>query len=580
MLYALGQSFMEVCFFALIACLLKEWAFKWIFYSFIGLSFTALLAHYVDFTLLRLMDTSFSYLFPFFFGSGFHHLKTAFLALNMNQAMIALIFGSVIAIPLLGIGLYSWTHTWALKKPWKLSLKQLSGFLALIGSCLFLLDLAAYPRLNRLAYYKYEKALPLGMTFLSPEPKYHQLKDAIAMLPPEEAITLRVNELNAAKTALPNIYFFIIETLRKDFITPEIAPVLSNFEKNNITFPQTFANSNYSNLCWYALLHSNSPLHWTTARDSYKEGSPALRLLKKLGYKTRVYSSADLSYFNMQKVLFGKQNQLIDHLEQYTDQRDLEPCDRDALAIKAFERDLDQNPQSTVYLFFFDSTHSEYSFPKNFPLKFHPISKQISYLTISRSNKELELLKNRYRNSIAYVDSLLEKFFFLLHKKGLYEESIIAITGDHGEEFFEENSLFHGTHLNHYQTAVPIACKFQGNEWKARIDPQRNLMSHIDLFPSIIHYVIGSETFTDLFDGQSIFTPQSQPYHLSVLQNGAQAPIEFTLDWGNEIIKARICTANTLEILNSSNPSESFIEYHADQALKSLKLTKTKSTNP
>ncbi len=554
---------MEVCFFVLVACLLRQWAYRWVFYSFIGLSFTALLAHYVDFTLLRLMDTSFSYLFPFFLGSGFHHLRVAFLALNMNKIMVASIFGSIIAIPLLGMALYSWTHAWTLKKPWKLSLKQLGGSLALIGSCLLLLDLMAYPRVNRLAYYKYEKALPLGTTFFAPEAIVHQLQRPIDKLRSEKTITKQLSEISRAEDHLPNIYFFIIETLRKDFVEPETAPALSYFSESNITFPETFANANYTNLSWYALLHANSPHHWTDARDTYREGSPALRILKKLGYKIKIYSSADLNYFNMKKILFGEQGQLIDHVEQYTDNSSLEPWERDALAVDAFSRDVEK--EGTVYLFFFDSTHSEYSFPKTMPLKFKPISEQISYLTISKSDKDLELLKNRYRNSIAYVDSLLKTCFSVLQEKGLYEDSIIAITGDHAEEFFEEGSLFHGTHLNRYQTFVPIACKFQNNAWASKIDPKRKNMSHIDLFPSIVHYVTKSEHFADFFDGESIFQRQSRPYHLSILQNGAYPPVEFLLQWGEHKIKARLRSPDALEILASSDYSEAFIEHHIGQ---------------
>ena len=171
-------------------------------------------------------------------------------------------------------------------------------------------------------------------------------------------------------------------------------------------------------------------------RDQWKEGSAPLQILKKLGYKIRVYSSADLRYFNMDQILFGEQRKLLDHVEEFTSERHLEPCDRDALAIHSFERDIDQHKEGTVYLFFLDSTHSEYSFPKDFPLKFQPISKEISYLTINQSSQALEQLKNRYRNSIAYVDSLVGNFFSTLKSKNLYKESIIAITGDHGEEFF------------------------------------------------------------------------------------------------------------------------------------------------
>lgn len=562
MLYTLGQSFLEVCVFVLIAYLLKQWTYSWVFYTFIGLSFMALLAHYVDFTLLRLMDTSFSYIFQFFIGSGINHLYTAFLALNMNMTMVGCIIISVLTIPFVGVGFYLLTRIWTQKRPWSLSIQKLCKTLLIVSISLFFLDLFAYPWLNRKAYSKYEKALPLGKTFLSPPPTYQQLERPLAPVREEEQITKRLETVTALEKTLPNIYFFIIETLRSDFICEEIAPVLSQFVKDNITLTNTFANANYTNLSWFALLHATLPHQWTHIRDHYQEGSAPLRILKQLGYQIRIYSSADLSYFNMQTTLFGKQDQLIDHLQQYTDQRSLEPYQRDALAIESFERDLDQNQQGTVFLFFLDSTHSEYSFPKDEPLTFQPIAEQISYLTISKSHKDLELLKNRYRNSIHYVDSLLGKFLSLLRQKNLYEDSMIVFTGDHAEEFFEEGSLFHGTHLNRYQTAVPIACKLQDNSWKERIDPKRNTLSHIDIFPSMIHYLTGSSSMLDLFDGQSIFVDEPRNYHLSFLQNGASPPVEFSLEWENQTIKARIVNPNCLEILESSNPSPSFINEH------------------
>lgn len=552
---SLGQSLLEVCFFMLIASLLKRWAPNWLFNCFIGLLFIAILAYYVDFTLLRLMDTSLSYIFKFFFGSGFNHLATAFLALNMNPTMIGMIFASFIFIPFLGIGFYGITHLGARKNPWSLSLFQMSCTLFAISLSLFSLDLFAYPYLNRLAYKKYQKALPLGATFFSPPPVLYKLTSPIAPCRKEQMITDRIQEIEPAKTVLPNIYFFIIETLRRDFTGPEIAPHLADFSAENISFPHTFSNANYTNLSWFALLHAEFPYHWTSVRDTWQEGSAPLRILKKLGYKIKIYSSADLSYFNMDQVLFGHQRQLIDQVEEYTDERNLQPCDRDALAIKAFTRDIDQASQGTVFLFFLDSPHSEYSFPADFPLKFKPISKEISYLTLNPASPELERLKNRYRNSIAYVDSLMGDFFSILKKKHLYEEALIIITGDHGEEFFEEGALFHGTHLNKYQLNVPIFCKFPKTDWEHQIDPTRDMMSHIDLFPSIIHYTTRSSLFSDLFDGQSIFEKQSWPYHIAVLQNGANPPVEFTIERKEKKLTARFLDAHHVEILEPS-PTE------------------------
>ncbi len=55
-----------------------------------------------------------------------------------------------------------------------------------------------------------------------------------------------------------------------------------------------------------------------------------------------------------------------------------------------------------------------------------------------KSRKEMHAIKNRYLNSIAYVDSLMKQMLDSLKEKGLYEKTLIVITGDHGEEFLDE----------------------------------------------------------------------------------------------------------------------------------------------
>lgn len=373
--------------------------------------------------------------------------------------------------------------------------------------------------------------MPLGATLLVPSPQCIRLTHPIA-LPRDEKETRRLMPtLTASKR--PNIYFFVIETLRRDFLDENTAPHLTSFARENIDFQSSFANANWTPLSWFAIFHSDYPYNWASMRDTWKEGSIPLALFKQLGYKIRVYSSADLRYFDMDKTMFGEKRGLVDKIEEHHFNRSIEPCDRDALCIDSFERDIQKKhgKEGNLYIFFFDATHSEYSFPKDFPLKFLPIAKQIDYLTITQ--KEIEPVKNRYRNSINFIDSLMGRFFNLLKREGLYQSSVIAITGDHGEEFYEEGALFHGTHLNRYQTEVPIFCRFPGKK-VASTDA-----THIDLFPSLLHHVTGVAEYPDLFDGRSIFAKNRSPYRVAVLQNGPDTPVEFSIEKGVEKIQVR-----------------------------------------
>lgn len=540
LLYAIGQSFLEVAIFVLIAYLLMRWAPRWIFLFFISLSFILMLLHYTHFIMVRVMDASLGYIFKFFFGSGLSHLVAGFQALNMNVTMIVIIVGTILFIPLAGLLFYWLTSHASQKRPLRLSLFQIIAAVGSISLSLFLLDIMAHPFLNRHIYSQYQKRLPLGATFLSPISNQIALLDPLPS--PREEKPIIFPEVHLAHR--PNIYFFVIETLRRDYVNELTAPHLTAFGQENITFSSAFANANSTHLSWFALFHSDLPFHWNNLRDQWTEGSIPLRVLRNLGYKFHVYSSADLRYFNMDSLLLGHERKLADHIEEYTSDRTLAPCERDALAFASLKRDL--SSEGHVYLIFLDSTHSEYSFPKDFPLAFEPISKEIDYLTINSKSPELEWIKNRYRNAIRYVDHLMGDFFAYLKQENLFDDAIIAITGDHGEEFFEEGALFHGTHLNHYQTSVPLLFKFPSLDWVS----QTPIATHIDIFPSILHYLTKQSDFSSWFSGQSIFSLHYHPDHIAVQQNGPDTPQEFSLQGSDYSLHARILDPSHLEIIH------------------------------
>jgi hypothetical protein len=538
LLYAVAQSFLEVFLFILIASLLKRWGPNWLFLFFISCSFLLLLFHLTDFFMVRLMDASGKHVLKFFFGSGIIHLAAGLQAMNLSWAMVAILLLSLVAVPVLGLSLYWITYKMTYKKPLKLSLNQIGLGIGIIGVALLLLDIVAHPFLNHPIHSRYTKTLPFGSTFLSPEKSYFSLENPITPFRNEEELHKQMPTL--AIEHKPNIYFFVIETFRKDFLP--ICPHLTAFGRENIELEYSFSNANSTQLSWLALFHSNIPFHWAKMRAQWKQGSLPLSILKNLGYEVEIYSSADLRFFQMDKLLFGHHGEAIDTI--HTFDRNLSPWERDSLAIQSLSTHLKK--EGHAYIIFLDSPHSEYSFPNEEPHKYEPISKEIDYLTIRPKSEELELIKNRYRNSLHYVDQLLATFFRTLKEKNLYDDALISITGDHGEEFFEEGALFHATHLNHYQTSVPILMKFPSKDWV----PQTNEATHIDLFPSILHYLTKQSDFTHLFDGRSIFSIDRPALRIAVMQNGPKSPIEFIVEKADMAMRARYIAPSKLEMVD------------------------------
>ncbi len=552
LLYALGQALLEVFCFMLLGYALHRWMPRWTFKLYIGLSFALLLAHFTNYTLVRLMDVSLSYFFKFFFGCGLDHFRVAFSAMNMNSTMIAIIISAIILVPLCGIAFYWLTQKISIKKPLKLTQKQIFAAVAILSLVLLSIDIIAKPHLTSSLYKKYKKTLPFGSTFISPTPRRLTLPSPIGHCREESDLQKNLASNIFACQNRPNIFLFVMEALRSDFINPQTAPNISEFAANNLAPASTFSNANTTHLSWFSIFHADYPYNWTEVRDRWTHGSVPLQLLKKLGYRIHVYSAADLAYFNMDQVVFGQNRQLADSIKEYGAMKHLEPCERDRLAIEALTEDALKEPEGSVFLLFLDSTHSEYSAPNNFPHPFQPEALSIDYLAITRSSKDLELLKNRYRNAIYWVDHLIGSFIEKLQKERLYDNSIIVLTGDHGEEFFEDGALFHGTHLNVWQTRIPLFYKIPLSHAKLSAP----FSTHLDIFPTILHLLTDQSEWSLYFDGQSLFNANRWPYALSVQHNGPDVPYEFSLNDGQLKLYARflnppfIHTVPSIELLS------------------------------
>lgn len=96
-------------------------------------------------------------------------------------------------------------------------------------------------------------------------------------------------------------------------------------------------------------------------------------------------------------------------------------------------------------------------------------------------------LASQYDGGIAYEDEEIGKLLTRLRQLGLYENSLIIITGDHGEAFGEHGLMQHGVGSVYQDLVhVPLLIKYpnqhEGHESEA-------LVSHVDLMPTVLDLV-------------------------------------------------------------------------------------------
>jgi arylsulfatase A-like enzyme len=100
------------------------------------------------------------------------------------------------------------------------------------------------------------------------------------------------------------------------------------------------------------------------------------------------------------------------------------------------------------------------------------------------NESESRIAARLYKAEVRYVDCSIGRVFRVLEKEGLLDNTLIIITSDHGEEFFEHGKFGHG--MSHYNEvmAIPMIVRFPDTKPKISSYP----VSLIDVMPTILHY--------------------------------------------------------------------------------------------
>lgn len=122
------------------------------------------------------------------------------------------------------------------------------------------------------------------------------------------------------------------------------------------------------------------------------------------------------------------------------------------------------------------------------------------------SDHELQEYISQYDGSLAYLDSQVGSLIRRLQRLGVYDNTMIVITADHGEALADHNSLGHRYTLYQDEVRVPLLIKYPGQSIGQQVNTRT---SHIDILPTVL-------------DVTGIAPPE--PLHGQSLKNGPPDP--------------------------------------------------------
>ena len=88
-----------------------------------------------------------------------------------------------------------------------------------------------------------------------------------------------------------------------------------------------------------------------------------------------------------------------------------------------------------------------------------------------------------YDGEVAYTDSLIGDFRAALEQRGLFDESVVVLTADHGEGLGDHGESYHGFFVYDSTVHVPLIVRLPGGVEGGRV--VADAVSHVDIAPTL-----------------------------------------------------------------------------------------------
>ena len=97
-----------------------------------------------------------------------------------------------------------------------------------------------------------------------------------------------------------------------------------------------------------------------------------------------------------------------------------------------------------------------------------------------------------YDGEVAYTDSLVGGFRSALEERGLFDESVVVLTADHGEGLGDHGESYHGFFVYDTTVHVPLIVRLPGGVEGGRV--VADAVSHVDIAPTLAEFLGLAET--------------------------------------------------------------------------------------
>ena len=165
--------------------------------------------------------------------------------------------------------------------------------------------------------------------------------------------------------------------------------------------------------------------------------------------------------------------------------------------VSNFSNWLKKNHASPFFTYFhLLETHAPYRAPLNFTTKFLSLKNNLKKLFINHdhlaymlnrtpmTSQDFKILMGAYDNAICYSDYLIKKIVYLLKKYQIFDDTMIVILSDHGDNIGEHGLMSHYWCLYDTLIKIPLVIKFPAAaRMRGRV---ARVVQNVDIMPTIL----------------------------------------------------------------------------------------------
>ena len=308
-----------------------------------------------------------------------------------------------------------------------------------------------------------------------------------------------------------NVLLIAVDGLRYDMLTPEIMPNTWRLTQHAWRFTNHYSTGNATRFGIFGLFYGLHGGYWHALLREQK-GAVLIKQFRDQNYRFGLFGSARLSSPEFDRTVFADiQDQVPDETEGTT------VVARD-LRITQLMLDFINTDSSQAFFgfLFYDAPHA-YAYPDNFAAPFQPAWEDVNYVSLDNETDPTGFL-NRYKNAVHFNDAEIGKVLDALAKSPHANDTVIVITGDHGQEFNESKGNYwgHNGNFSRYQTKVPLLIAWPGEQAKKL----SHLSSHTDLAPTLAKDLLGcTNDSADFSNGKHLLDTSAREYVVAASWN-------------------------------------------------------------